>query len=403
MRRIFYPHFPHCPHFLKTAYLRALQANWLFLFSDLYAIIHLLLNNNEIGDIMSCLTIYKDSYIDATLISNQFIDEYMKDANDAQLKVYLYLVRLMCANLTTSISDIADKFNHTEKDVIRALKYWEKNKLLSLDYDEVKNLTGVHLKELDPKPKGEHLSLTETSIKAASKAIASVSTIVSDTATDSVALKPTYSLDELKTFKEQEEAQQILFIAEQYIGKTLSPTEMKSILYLYDGLDFSADLIDYLIQYCVGRGKKDFRYIEKVAVSWAEAKVKTPKQAASISSKYDKTVYTIMTALGKSSAPISKEVDYITKWTKTYGYSLDIILEACDRTVLAVDTHRFEYADGVLTNWYKSNIHHLADVKSADEKFRKSKTPVSVSKNAFNQFQQNDYDFDEIERKLLQN
>ena len=56
----------------------------------------------------------------------RFIDEYMKDANDAQLKVYLYLLRMMSANLATSVSEIADKFNHTEKDVIRALKYWEK-------------------------------------------------------------------------------------------------------------------------------------------------------------------------------------------------------------------------------------------------------------------------------------
>ena len=56
----------------------------------------------------------------------------MKDANDAQLKVYLYLIRMMNANLPTSVSDIADKFNHTEKDVLRALKYWEKKRLWNM-------------------------------------------------------------------------------------------------------------------------------------------------------------------------------------------------------------------------------------------------------------------------------
>ena len=63
---------------------------------------------------MARLTIYKDNYADSTVVSNRFIDEYMGDANDAQLKVYLYLVRMMNANLATSVSDIADKFNHTE-------------------------------------------------------------------------------------------------------------------------------------------------------------------------------------------------------------------------------------------------------------------------------------------------
>ena len=62
---------------------------------------------------MARLTIYKDDYADSTAVSNRFIDEYMKDANDAQLKVYLYLVRMLNANLATSVSDIADKFNHT--------------------------------------------------------------------------------------------------------------------------------------------------------------------------------------------------------------------------------------------------------------------------------------------------
>lgn len=75
---------------------------------------------------MSRLTIYRDDYSDATIVSNQFIDEYMENANDAQIKVYLYLLRMMHANLPTSISDIADKFNHTEKDVVRALSYWER-------------------------------------------------------------------------------------------------------------------------------------------------------------------------------------------------------------------------------------------------------------------------------------
>ena len=82
---------------------------------------------------MSHLTIYQSNYVDATVVSNLFIDEYMKDANDAQIKVYLYLLRMMNAREATSVSDIADKFNHTEKDILRALKYWEKQRLLDLD------------------------------------------------------------------------------------------------------------------------------------------------------------------------------------------------------------------------------------------------------------------------------
>lgn len=54
----------------------------------------------------------------------------MADANDAQLKIYLFLIRMMNANLPTSVTDIADKFNYTEKDVLRSLMYWESRQLL---------------------------------------------------------------------------------------------------------------------------------------------------------------------------------------------------------------------------------------------------------------------------------
>ncbi len=69
---------------------------------------------------MARIALYKDNYADSTVVSNLFIDEYMKDANDAQLKVYFYLLRMLNADQAISVSGIADKFNHTEKDVIRA-------------------------------------------------------------------------------------------------------------------------------------------------------------------------------------------------------------------------------------------------------------------------------------------
>ena len=77
---------------------------------------------------MSQFKVYQENSSDATVVSNIFIDHYMKDANDAQLKIYLYLLRVLSAQKGCSISDLADQFNYTEKDVQRALKtlivYW---------------------------------------------------------------------------------------------------------------------------------------------------------------------------------------------------------------------------------------------------------------------------------------
>lgn len=343
---------------------------------------------------MSCIKIYQDNYADATMVSNLFIDEYMKEANDAQLKIYLYLLRKISAHMDTSVSDIADKFNHTEKDVIRALKYWEKKKLLSLTYDASGSLTGIHLLAIGG------------SESRSSADIVSLPSLVSAPAKDRPLYeKPSYTMDELKEFKQSEETSQILFVAEQYIGKPLSASEMKTILFFSDKLGFSVDLIDYLIQYCVEKGKKDFRYIEKVAISWAQEGITTPKQAARCARKYDRTVYDIMKALGKSSAPTKAEADYAIKWIKEYGFTPDIIMEACERTVLATDKHRFEYADRILTSWYKENVHRKADIKVLDEAYSKKKAgkPVHSYGSQFNQFMQTSYDFETLEQEILSN
>ena len=202
----------------------------------------------RIGECMGRLKIYKDNYTEATAVSNIFIDEYMKDANDAQLKIYLYLIRMMNANLPTSISDIADKFNHTEKDVLRALKYWEKQRLLTLEFDDSKSLIGIHLLDLNKSDSpAMDKPFTPVVTLMASPAVPETA-VRPQTEADNPYAKPAYTLDQLKKFKSSEETSQLLFIVEQYIGRTLSPSEIKTIFFLQDKLGFSMDLIDHLVQ-----------------------------------------------------------------------------------------------------------------------------------------------------------
>ncbi len=354
---------------------------------------------------MSFLTIYQDNYTDSTVISNRFIDDYMQAANDAQLKIYLYLIRMMSARLGTSISDIADKFNYTEKDVLRALKYWEKNRLLTLEYDEHKNITGIHL--LDSNAGTDMLSITAGAATASMATYPQASAVFSaqpPEAAKPVFEKPNYTADQLRAFKADEESARLLFVAEQYLKRPLSARDVRSIFFIMDRLGFSEDLTDYLLQYCVDRGKRDFRYIEKVAINWAEQGITTPKQAASLAGRYDRSFYEIMRALGKTSIPTDTEASYIERWQKTYGFETDVILDACERTVLATDSHRFEYAESILRRWYGIGVHHKSDIKALDADHRRSKNGRrQASANKFNQFAQNNYDFDALEQEILSN
>jgi len=386
---------------------------------------------------MNRVNIYRAPTNDQTTISNVFIDKYMADANDAQLKIYLFLIRMMNANLPTSVTDIADKFNYTEKDVLRSLMYWESRQLLALDFDAAHNLSGIRVLALEKVYEAPNAApritpvlsfIRPTSMQTGMTARAGAAPLVADHTTadsgsqpangtwDNKISKPQYSPDDIQRFQNNEDIEQLLMVAEQYVAKPLNHTEMDTIFFLYDKLGFSVDLIDYLIQDCVERGKRDFRYIESVALSWHEQGITSPTEAQNASRKYNKTVYTIMKSLGKSTAPALKELEYIKRWTKEYDFELDVIQAACDKTVMLADRNRFAYADAILTQWHKAGVHHKTDIPAADADYKyvvsqntdkphkiNNRTNNIVTRNKFNDFAQNTYDFDALEQSILSN
>lgn len=225
-----------------------------------------------ISEVPTVLTLSNDRAEDFTRVSNLFIDEYMSDANDAQLKIYLYLQRMMNAGLTTTVLSLAEKFNFTEKEVLRSLRYWEKRGLLALHFDSEKNLTGIHFCDLPAAP----AKAAEPTVVTITGAVLPAAAPRKSTARASASA----NMEALRAFQADEKRKELLFIIERYIGKPLSPAEIKTIYYIAEVLKFNDELIDFLVQYCVDHGKKDFRYIEKVALNWAENGITTSEEAA---------------------------------------------------------------------------------------------------------------------------
>lgn len=337
---------------------------------------------------MANITLNGSGLLSSTCVPNIFIDKYMTNANGEFVKIYLYLIRCMDQSKNAcSISELADVFDHTEKDVLRALAYWEKMQLLHLEYDANREVSGISLK-----------------LPAASPADPAFAAPLN--AKDSSA----YSFEQMELFQNDEGLQEILFIAENYLGRTLNPTDIRTILYWYDGLHFSTDLIEYLIETCISNGHTSLRYMEKIALSWAEEGISSIEEAKKEHTLHSKDAYAVMKAFGISGRNlIDSELKMISKWTGPYAFSMDIIREACRRTILATGKASFEYADSILTNWYKNNVHTLNDIVKADASHQKSrslaKSPESVrrpsSSNRFNNFPQRNYNYDQLEKQLL--
>lgn len=371
---------------------------------------------------MSMITLHSASRTEVTVLSNYFIDHFMPEANGEFVKVYIYLVRMLSnAPVSFSLEKMADSLLCTERDIIRALKYWSKLELISLDYDSEKTLCGIHIASLS---KNAEISTDAPSLPdsgngsyssdSKDRSTSNTSSGQASSRPDAEKPKPVSGTDSLtpdriKELKQNEDIVQLLYIAEQYLGKTLSPTEMQKILFFYDGLKLSADLIEYLIEYCVSRNHKSIRYIETVALAWAEAGITTVQMAKDAGSQFAKEYFTILKALGISNrSPIDSEISLMDKWLKEYGFSMEIIQEACSRTVLQTGQPSFQYTDKILTGWQKKNVHALDDIKVLDAEHKKRKLaretarPVqSSAPNRFNNFQQRDYNFEEYEKRLL--
>lgn len=366
---------------------------------------------------MNTFSIHNPFSTGMTGIPNYFLDHYMPKANGEFVKIYLYLLRISSANAPFSLNSLADCMNCTEADVLRAMKYWEKEGLLQMTFDGSDKLTGLSFTDLMMRNHTENNQSAAVSASgkqnsstySAESAAPGAASAAASNSEKAVPKRYTLTADKVKQLKENEDIAQLLFIAQQYLGKTLTPTETNRILFFYDGLGLSVDLIEYLIEYCVSKGHKSMHYIEKVAFAWKEDGITDVASAKASSEGYQKDYYTILKALGiRGRNPIDAEIEIMKTWQNEYGFTLDLIVEACTRTILATKQPSMQYADRILQSWKKANVHSMADVHRLDQAHEQNKASKSVKKapkttatTKFSNFEQRNYDFDSLESQLL--
>ena len=400
---------------------------------------------------MSCINLHTDKAITYTNVPDFFIDRYLSSANGEFVKVYLYLLRcLRLPGKDVSISSIADFLNHTEADIRRALGYWEKLGILRLEYDSDSQLAGICFVSspdgsLTPESvsgKSPHLSFNgegsrhlplnsnggNSEVSFDNHSGGAVSGAVSfdnhsgeavlfgsqkknDEGLFGIPKQKDYSADEIKAFKTDNQVREIFYIAETYLRRTLSPTDCQILLYIFDSLKFPAELLEYLVEYCVSKGHTSIRYIEKTAIAWHKQGIRDTDTAKELSHSYTKSHSAVMKAFGIRCRNLAQgEAQLVDKWNLSYGFSPELITEACNRTMKAIHQPSFEYADKILDNWRSNKVTNMDDIAKLDMKYKSSyskamheagKKPVPIKNSSFHNFPQREYDFDKLQRQLV--
>ena len=409
---------------------------------------------------MTAINISSDIATSFTTVSDIFIDQYMPKANGEFVKVYLYLLRATGSGAgIATISEIADHFSNTEADIIRALNYWASEGILQLQSGADGQIMGINLCSLSVSGMQAAQSniqsavadnaaqnnlqnsvvnnaaqniLQNSVVNNAAQNISTVNTRMHDSVVEKLksqtpdkaaSSQKEYTLDEIKEFRKNPDISELFFIIETYLKHTLSSTDTNMVLYWLDELHFSTDLVEYLVEYCITKGHSSLRYMNKVALGWADAGIKTVDQAKDDAAAHSQIYYSVMKALGITGRNlVDSEVSLINKWVGEYGFDIELVKAACSKTISAIQKPSFEYTDSILANWRKKDVHTLKDVEVLDANFAKankasatgssqgtnaangsskSKSNNSSSKNKFNNFNQRNNDYDKLEKLFL--
>lgn len=409
---------------------------------------------------MTAINISSDIATSFTTVSDIFIDQYMPKANGEFVKVYLYLLRATGSGAgIATISEIADHFSNTEADIIRALNYWASEGILQVQTGADGQIMGINLCSLSVSGMQAAQSniqsavadnaaqnnlqnsvvnnaaqniLQNSVVNNAAQNISTVNTRMHDSVVEKLksqtpdkaaSSQKEYTLDEIKEFRKNPNISELFFIIETYLKHTLSSTDTNMVLYWLDELHFSTDLVEYLVEYCITKGHSSLRYMNKVALGWADAGIKTVDQAKDDAAAHSQIYYSVMKALGITGRNlVDSEVSLINKWVGEYGFDIELVKAACSKTISAIQKPSFEYTDSILANWRKKDVHTLKDVEVLDANFAKAnkasatgssqgtnaangsskpKSNNSSSKNKFNNFNQRNNDYDKLEKLFL--
>jgi DnaD/phage-associated family protein len=422
---------------------------------------------------MTAINISSDIATSFTTVSDIFIDQYMPKANGEFVKVYLYLLRATGSGAgIATISEIADHFSNTEADIIRALNYWASEGILQVQTGADGQIIGINLCSLSVSGMQAAQSNIQSAVadnaaqnnlqnsvvnnaaqnnlqngvvnNAAQNNLQNgmVNNAAQNSSTANIRMqdsvveklknqtpdKPAssqkeYTLDEIKEFRKNPDISELFFIIETYLKHTLSSTDTNMVLYWLDELHFSTDLVEYLVEYCITKGHSSLRYMNRVALGWADAGIKTVDQAKDDAAAHSQIYYSVMKALGITGRNlVDSEVSLINKWVGEYGFDIELVKAACSKTISAIQKPSFEYTDSILANWRKKNVHTLKDVEVLDANFAKAnkvsatgssqgtnaangsskpKSNNSSSKNKFNNFNQRNNDYDKLEKLFL--
>ena len=321
--------------------------------------------------------------MDGFYISNEFAEKYIRFSNPEYIQVYLYLkYRTEKDGEFPRLEQIAKELNISLEQAAFVLDFWVSRGELC------RKKTGyLFVEEQSPRKKREE---KPEPLKHQPR--------------------PSYTMAEIDAVAAKNKTISGLFYqAETVLQKVLTQSDMEMLYSFVDWLGLPVEVVTMLLSYGAKKGKTGRRYLETVAMDWAERGIDTFEAAEAHVMELearDSVERKICGMLGIfDRALTATEKKYIKQWAETPELSLDLIPLAYDRTVARTGKLSWSYMNKILLSWVEEGLTTQKQVEESEEAFRNGKpakpgkTPV---RSKFNNYDDtNPVDYGQLEEQLL--
>jgi len=313
-----------------------------------------------------------------------FVEKWGRLADAEYLRIYIYaLSNYKKSGKILSIETISKKLHISPETVEDAIDFWITAEVLLADGN------GYAFEYIE-KPEGE----TKT-----------------PSAITRLRTRPSYDAAEIDAAASVNEKVDYMFRqAEVILEKILSPSDFELLYSFVDWLGLPVEVVIMLLQFAAGQGKTGKRYLETVAIDWADKGINTYESAEQhireieLKKSNEGKVRALLGIYDRALTQTEKK--YINMWAYEKNVPLPLISEAYDRTVAATGKLSWAYMNKILESWCAEGLETVEAVKEHETLFKLKNAPVkertNTKKSKFNNYvDTNSTDYSEFAQQIL--
>lgn len=273
------------------------------------------------------------------------VDKHLRLAGPTQLKVLLWLTRYGGGTFDAEACGAA--IGYSAADCADAMQYWLGTGVLT----QTGKSAGKPAKQPE-KPK------TEKATKNPVPAADGLRPVSPRPTPRPAAVKPQMK-EVLARQKESPDFSYLLEAASARLGKAISPGEMETLLYLFDTAALPAEVILMVIEYAVADGKNGMRYIEKVALDWADKGIDSIAAAEEHLCALERRRQAweqVRELLALPPSGTAAQKDMADRWVAQWRMKDELICLARDMCVEKIGKVHCTYIDRILEHWHADGI-----------------------------------------------